>query len=183
MDISYLFNYLYVCLYLQVFKKWLLDIIDKLQLLPVESPCDNGRRMASVLCIIYCLHLNIEMPGRFDMGTFSTPAIESLLSMLLLRPYIADRVCTDLDIVLTTIPKWSFASVSRALIFICTHFSYKRHLKSPQWLFAVPLVHFFLEYNLSPFDELEVDLDKIRWSDEHFELSHIPHLCKHRNSG
>lgn len=160
-------------MYVQVFKDWLTKIIDQLYSKRVELPDENGRRMASVLSLICSLHFLQGVPSVFDINKFSTKSIESLLSMLLLNPYVDDQKCTDLDIVLTMVSRPLLRKVSDALIFICNHISFKKQLSSPQWLYAIPLVHVFVEKDLIPFGDLEIELEKIRWSDGHFTLAHI----------
>ena len=155
--------------------EWVLTLIDELQVKPVDNSEENGRRMASVLAIISCIY-SLVPPLKLD--SFESSAIAAILSMLCLKPNLEDRQHIDLDIVLSLIPEKSQKAVSEALCRMCTHLSSHKDLREPDWLYAVPLIH-FLQKKSTPFDTLNPE--KITWANPQLRLDHVKIMTRNKN--
>lgn len=149
---------------------WLLTIIDQLQQFEVTSVEDNGRRMASALTIVFCFYILIPKPLRMDLIPFEY--IEKIFYLLFLRPDIDHLTCMDLDFVLSLIPPTNRKEVSDAIIGFSVQLSHHKLLNSPQWLYAIPLIH-FLRGTLKPFQKLPCDLHNTTWADKYLGLGHV----------
>ena len=156
--------------------EWILSLIDELQVKSVDNAEENGRRVASVLAIISCIY-SLVPPLKLD--NFESSAIAAILSMLCLKPNLEKRQHTDLDIVLSLIPEKSRKAISEAVCGMCTHLSSHKDLREPDWVYAIPLIH-FLQKKSSPFDTLNPDC--IIWKNAHLDLSHVKHVIRNKNT-
>ena len=155
--------------------EWILTLIDELQVKSVDSMEENGKRIASVLAITSCIH-SLVPPLKLD--SFESSAIAAILSMLCLKPNLENRQHLDLDIVLSLIPENTWKAVSATLCRLCNHLSSHKDLREPDWIYAVPLIH-FLQKKSTPFDTL--DLDNIVWRDACLDLSHVKSKTGNKN--
>ena len=155
--------------------EWILTLIDELQVKSVDSMEENGRRIASVLAITSCIH-SLVPPLKLD--SFESSAIAAILSMLCLKPNLENRQHLDLDIILSLIPENTWKAVSAALCGLCNHLSSHKDLREPDWIYAVPLIH-FLQKKSTPFDTL--DLDNIVWRDACLDFSHVKSKTRNKN--
>ena len=150
--------------------KWIISVTDQLQHFYVNNAEDNGRRMASALTIVAVI--DDLTPNHMQIGKFPFANTETLLSYLSLRPNMKECACSDLDFVYSLIPSNSRKSVSDAVVTLCNELSHNKLLQSPQWLYAIPLVH-FLRGTSKPFKKLPCDPKNIAWVDGSFGLSHV----------
>ena len=158
--------------------EWILTLIDELQMKPVDSAEENGRRMASVLAIISCIYSLI--PNPLNLDNFESRVIAAILSMLCLKPNLENRQHPDLDIVLSLLPgEKSRKATSEALCGMCTHLSSHKDLREPDWVYAIPLIH-FLQKKSIPFDTLNPD--SITWENSHLGLNHVKSITRNKDT-
>ena len=144
----------------------------------VHSPEENGSRMASVVSIAGCFYGILPSPLGWD--NLHLDYIADVLSMLTLRPDIQHRQCKDLNVLYSLLPENSRRYVSDALCGLCIHLAHNRNLKKPQWLYAIPLIH-FLRKQSAPFDSPQLDPEKITWDDKQFGLVHVKSVTDNKN--
>ena len=150
--------------------EWFAEVTNRLQFVSVTSAQSNGRRMASALTIIFCVYkLTQDHP---KMSKMSLECTQMLLSFLYLWPDLEHCTCSDLEFVYTLIPKINRTDVSKAVANFCLKLSHHMFLKSPQWLYAIPLVH-FLSGTSKPFQKLSCDPKEIKWSDRSLKLDYV----------
>ena len=148
----------------------MMSVTAQLQHFYVNNVEDNGRRMASALTIIAVI--DDLTPSHMQINKFPFECIETLLSFLSLRPNVKEYTCSDLDFIYSLIPSNSRKSISDSVVTLCNELSYHKLLQSPQWLYAIPLVHFFRGTS-KPFKKLPCDPKNITWVDRNFGLSHV----------
>lgn len=156
--------------------EWILTLIDELQLKPADTAEENGKRVASVLVIISSIHSLIPQL-KFD--NFEPSAIAALLSMLYLKPDLEKQQYTDLEIVLSILPENFRKPVSEALCGMCTHLSSSKDLREPDWVYAIPLIH-FLQKKSIPFDTLNPE--NISWENPHLGLNHVRSKTRNKDT-
>ena len=86
-------------------------------------------------------------------------------------PDLTKRKSLDLEILLSLIHPHE-ADVVNALIPFCKHLAHSKHLRNPEWLFAVPLIHFLLRQS-TPFEIPEKKNDKIVWEDSQLNMAKL----------
>ena len=155
--------------------EWILTLVDELQVKSVDNAEENGRRMASVLAIISCIY---SLVPPLKMDNFESSAIAAILSMLCLKPNLENKQHTDLDTVLSLIPEKSRKAVSEALCGMCKYLALHKDLREPDWIYAVPLIH-FLQKKSTPFDALNPE--KITWKNTYLDLSHVKSMTRNKN--
>ena len=151
-------------------KLWLLSIIDELKTKPSEVPEENGRRIVSVIAVICCFHQLI--PRHLRIEDVKLNYIATILLMLALKPVVEHKKCIDFDFVLDLIDPNSRKSVAEAISSFCTHLAHSRTLQNPEWLYAVPLLH-FLRKDSSPFQIPEINPEKIQFGDKNLGLATV----------
>ena len=151
-------------------KLWLLSIIEEVQARPSDVPEENGRRIASVIAVICCFYQLI--PHYIKMSDIKLDHIAVILSMLALKPVMQHKKCFDFDFVLDLIDPKSRKSVAEAIRGFCTHLAHSRTLKNPEWLYAVPLLH-FLRQDSSPFQTAEMNPERMQWGDKSLGLKTV----------
>ena len=148
-------------------KLWLLSIVEDLRTRPNNTPEENGRMIASVVAVIHCFYWLI--PGHLKLENIKFENISMLLSMLALKPVIEDKKCFDYDYVLALIDPKGRKRVAEAISNFCRHLAHYKTLQKPEWLYAVPLLH-FLRNDSSPFQMPELNPEKMQWGDENLGL-------------
>ena len=156
---------------------WILSLIDDLQMKSVDTAEENGQRISSVLAIVSCIYS--LTPTSLTLNSFHASAIATILSMLCLKPDLEKRQHTDLDIVLNLLPEKSRKATSEALCGMCTHLSSHKDLREPDWIYAVPLIH-FLQKKSTPFETLNPD--KITWENPHLGLKHVKSVTRNKDT-
>ena len=151
-------------------KLWLLSIIDELKTKPSDVPEENGRRIASVIAVICCFYQLI--PHHLRIEDVKLNYIATILLMLALKPVVKHKKCIDFDFVLDLIDPNSRKSVAEAISGFCTHLAHSRTLHNPEWLYAVPLLH-FLRKDSSPFQTAEMNPEKMQWGDKNLNLTTV----------
>ncbi len=143
---------------------FLLSIVEKLYGQVIETPHDNGKRMLSVITIMCCIS-RIYSKDIIINRSF----ISMLLYMLCLWPEQDYKRCSDWEYLDKNVPpkfkKESYASVQ---MFI-TALSQSELLFKPEWLYAIPVMHFF-KGSSEPFQEFQFDPKKVLFGDTHIDL-------------
>lgn len=62
--------------------------------------------------------------------------------------------------------------VTNALIPFCNHLAHTKHLRKPEWLYALPLIH-FLQQECIPFEKPLKNSDKIVWEESKLDLARL----------
>ena len=163
-------SYMFHDLFMQKMKFWLLSIIEKLQTSPSDVPEENGCKIASVIAVICCFYQLI--PHHLKIEDIKLDHIAIILSMLALKPDMERKKCIDFDFVLNLIDPNSRKSVAEAISGFCTHLAHSRTLHNPEWLYAVPLLH-FLRKDSSPFQPAEMNPEKMQWGDKNLGLTTV----------
>jgi hypothetical protein len=156
---------------------WILAVIDDLHMKSVDTAEENGQRISSVLAIVSSIYS--LTPKSLKLESFETSAIATILSMLYLKPNPEERQCTDLDIVFSLLPEKSRKTISEALCGLCTHLSSHKDLREPDWIYAIPLIH-FLQKKSTPFDTLNPE--KIVWENPHLGLKHVKSVTRNKGT-
>ena len=86
-------------------------------------------------------------------------------------PDLTKRKSLDLEILFSLIHPHE-TDVVNALIPFCKHLAHSKHLRNPEWLFAVPLIHFLLKRS-TPFEKPEKKNDKIVWEDSQLNMAKL----------
>ena len=138
----------------------------------IRTAKDNGLRMASVITVIQCFCEVTEMPN--TQLTFESLNISNYSTILSMFQPIVDLISHksyDLEIVFKLIHPHNVA-VAKSVISFCKHLSRIKHLKSPEWLNAIPLIHFLL-HRSTPFQKVEKRHDQINWDDPELQLKRL----------
>ena len=154
--------------YYQEMKKFLLETAEQLYSIDMEgNALNNGKRMLATITIICCLK---QMTIR--LNEISDQHISLLLSMLRLMPDVHRKKCDDWDYVVALIPQSFKKTVYDSVFAFTKHLCNSKIFDLPQWLFAVPVVH-FLKPAARPFQELELDPSNIPWGDKLIGLQYV----------
>ena len=150
--------------------EWLLQVMKELRQVVHNPANQNGKRMASVLSIIFCFdHL---IPRYISMSIFKNEDIADMLSMLTLSPNVEQRKCLDYDYVNTLVKPQMRKTLAEAILSFCIQLHHKTFLFQPKWLYAVPLLH-FLQGVSQPFGNFELDPQKMKWGDASLGLNSL----------
>ena len=145
----------------------MLSVLKELQSFPPKTTVENGQKIASALCIMLCFDFLI--PSKIKMNDIPKDAMSVMLSMMSLQPDVKQKKCDDLRVVDSCIPDAVKKLVISAILSFCNHLSHTSFLSHPSWLYSVPLIH-FLQGTCQPFDGLQLDKEKIVWSDPQLGL-------------
>lgn len=145
----------------------MLSVLRELQSVPSKTAVENGRKIASALCIMLCFDLLI--PRKIKMSDMPKGAMSMMMSMMSLQPDVKQRKCDDFCVVNSCIPDAVKKHVISVILSFCNDLSHTSSLSHPFWLYAVPLIH-LLQGACQPFDRLQLDPEKIVWSDPHLGL-------------
>lgn len=160
-------------------KLWLLSIVEDLQTRPNNVPEENGRRIASIVVVIYCFHQ--LYPHYLKLENILTHT-SSFLSMLALKPDLEGKKCLDFDYVLDLIDPNCREKVAEAISDLCRHLAHHKMLRNPEWLYALPLLH-FLKKDSSPFQIQELNPEKMRWGDKYLGLGPVRSMAYDQEFG
>lgn len=128
--------------------------------------------MSSVLVIMCCIHK--MAPKYVKLNKIDPNIISELLLMLSLNPEPLLKRCDDWSYLLNLLHnkdsfKKNIYDSLREFIIILSH---EHHLMKPEWLFSLPLLHLLRE-QIQPFQELELNPQKIPWKDDEINLGSI----------
>ena len=147
-------------------KEWLYSIVLALKEKQCATPEENGKRISAVSSIICCFHMLSPRP--LLIANIACDCIADMMSMLTLQPDSENRKCIDYDYVSSLIPQKM--KVADAISRFCTQLLHKRSLRNPEWLYAIPLIH-FLRGDSKPFQEPELNPEKMKWEDKNLGLT------------
>ena len=159
-------------------RAWFQSAAEDLQSIEVHSREDNGKRMASAFAIL--VSLDKLIPKTFSIDRVEFRLIELLSMLLCPRPDPERKTCHDVDFVLSLVPKDSRKMVCEALESFCRELSHKRHLNSPQWFYALPLLHFLRDQKVKPFHKIQGDPKEIPWIDKSLGLGTVRSATQQR---
>ncbi len=146
---------------LQVFKAWLVGIADYLMSIEVKTPSTNGRRMCSALIILNLLR---KISDHMHEKDLDPSEISLIFSMLYLKPEMHRPApqCLDLEFLLAYVPRSHHKALANVISFFIKRVLQSDHLKKPEWLYVIPLIHFFSK-KVEPFDIPTVTAKRIEW--------------------
>lgn len=136
----------------------------------IQSSEENGSRMASVITVICCFSNMI--PSCLRIEHLEIDLIAVMLSMLVMMPDLPREQCKDWNVVSALIPKTSKQAVASNLFGFCTYLARNRNIIKPEWVYVIPLIHFLREQSV-PFGNPQLDPEKIKWTDQHFDLGYV----------
>lgn len=150
--------------YIQVLYDWIMNIASNLVSMEVDSAFLSGRRMCSVLALLYILHMHMLNQDLLDPGDISM-----LFSMLYLRPNIEQLKCEDLWLLQSAIPARDHVRIAHVLVYF-TNFVLPHRIicKDCQWVHVIPLIH-ILKGKVQPFTSLYGK--EIKWMDDDVKLA------------
>jgi hypothetical protein len=157
-------------------ENWLLEITEQLQTKKIRCLEDSGRRMSSILAVLLSFYRLVPILNVNNVGTSS---LETVLSLLYLRPDIEHSTHRDLDVVYSLIPKADRKLVSEALIEFSISLSHRNLFERPSWLYTIPLIH-FLQGTSAPFQKPELNPEKMTWGEKGLDLG-LLHVLKETN--
>lgn len=147
---------------------YLYSIVDNLYFSDVnKNPINNGRRMASAVTVICCLHKLMPRGVTIDADHLS-----ALLSMLRLIPDIQTRKCVDWEYLLNLIPANFKKVVSESILELTNKQSCMKYFSQLDWLYAIPVLHFVQEIS-QPFQDIELTPHAIKWQDNKINLGRV----------
>lgn len=159
--------------------KFLMDIAVQLIRMDIKGNVIlNGRRMLSAIIVICCLH-ELTPKTIKHLSDIPSDLISALLSLLCLMPDLDRRKCADWNYLTTFIPDSLRKKVSDAILAFVVHLSHTKYFDLPDWLFAVPIVH-FLRKITTPFQDLETNPKKISWGDRLIGLQGVKSFVNDR---
>ena len=147
-----------------------MSIVMALKERPPDSPEENGRRIAAVLVVIYCLEKLI--PHQLKREDINLDTVADMMFMLTLKPDTKNQKCIDYEYVLSLLHSNSTRPVGEAIRAFCNHLSHHRDLQAPQWLYAIPIYH-FLHGDCKPFSSPQLDPNMMKWGDKNLGLQHV----------
>ena len=151
-------------------KEWLYSVVLALNAKQCATQEENGKRIAAVSSVIYCFDMLSPRPLLIEGIHFD--CIADMMSMLTLRPDTENRKCIDYEYIDSLIPQNSKKKAAEAINRFCVQLLHNRKLQSPQWLYAVPLIH-FLRGDCKPFQVPELNPEKMMWGDKNLGLSAV----------
>ena len=158
---------------LQFILNYLCEVVEILYETDAKSADANGRRMASALTIICCFHKIVE-----SVELISFEHIAALLSMFRLKPDTVNKVCDDWDFVNGMLTETMRKAAFDATLQFIVHLSHHEHFSKPEWLFALPVLHFLYGGASQPFQPLEYRPKAIPWGDQIIRSEHVKCLIK-----
>ena len=127
----------------------------------------NGKRMLSTIVIICCLH---KLTSKFIKITdVPLDGVSIMLSLLRLKPDMQHQQCEDWVYLDTCIPDAFRKTAIDAVCAFTNYLCQKKLFNEPNWLFAIPVVH-FLRRASKPFQEVELDYNKVPWEDQSVDI-------------
>ncbi len=143
---------------------FLLSIVNQLAERKIETPLENGRRMLSVITIMCCIWKMVLSNIKFNY-LLDHSSMSLFLRMLHLWPDQERKRCIDWEYLDKNIPaelkKESCYSIQ---IFIKELSSHADPLSKPEWLYAIPVMH-FLKGVSEPFQEFNFDPKEVPFGD------------------
>ena len=172
MKLVHYLNYISTCLSMQVFQDWLLSIIKALHKKKIGSadPENNAQRMASTITVMMCLSEVMPSP-QLPWESLSVANYSLILSLLYPMPDLLSQTSLDLQILLKLIHPEE-ERVANLLISFCKHLAFTKQLRNPEWVYAIPLIHFIRKRSV-PFGKSEKIHNQISWDDSDLDLARL----------
>lgn len=155
---------------LQAFKSWLLSIVKALHKKVIKSPEENAQRMASVIAVIQCFCAVMPSP-QLPFESLSLANYSTILSMFQPMVDLISHKSLDIEILFQLIHP-NEASVAEGLLSFSKHLAHTKHIKRPEWLYTIPIIHFLLQC-CNPFQKPEKKCDKITWDEPLLDLARL----------
>ena len=144
---------------------WLMNIALKLQQKETKLFNDNGRRITAATLLIMCFH-NASPPLLLDDDERA-----QLLSLLEMKPNVESHCCRDFQYFKSLMDIFVLKEAKIAIRAMCIMLAQSGHLSKPQWLYAIPLIH-FLDGACTPFQRVTVDPETFAvWEDKAISLT------------
>lgn len=156
---------------LQVMKNCLLSFIEELQG-NTCSPEEATRRFALALSVIRCF---MRMIRSDQLPWKSLPSSDiSLIFSSFHLPNSTSYRSVSIETMCARVIHPLEATIASDLITFCERLANAEHLKEPQWLYAIPLIH-FVKQQSSPYEAPKKLGKEINWEDpeSHFGLQHL----------
>lgn len=129
-----------------------------------DIPLRNGKRMASAITIICCMHKkHLKIDSNYK---------SALLSMLRLLPDIQSQKCIDWEYVSELMPTAFRTLACESIRAMILSLSNTRYFSQPEWLFAIPVVHFLYGASV-PFQDRILSPCDIPWRDKYIDLGNV----------
>jgi hypothetical protein len=155
---------------MQVFQDWLFSIVKALHKKKIGSAEDNAQRMASTVTVMMCLSEVMPSP-QLPWESLNVANYSLILSLLYPVPDLISQKSLDLEILIKLIHPEE-ERVAKLLISFCKHLAFTKHLRNPEWVYAIPLIHFLRKRSV-PFGKSEKIHSKILWDDPDLDLARL----------
>ncbi len=160
---------------------FLLPILEKLARQEAVTSHDNGGRMLSVITIMCCISRMVTSDIKFN-HLLSHSSMSLFLSMLRLWPEQERKRCMDWEYLDKSIPvKFKKESYDSVQMFINELSSRADPLSMPEWLYAIPVMH-FLKGVSKPFQEFEFDPKEVPFVNKLIGLGAVKGKTYHRDN-
>ena len=163
-------DHMFSLMCMQAMLKWLLSILDAIKAKSCDSSEVNGRRIAAAITVLSCFHKFV--PKYLKAEDIPLDCIKEMMLLLRLTPDIKNKKCLDYDLVVELVPHSSRKETAEAIRHFCTQLLHNRDLRNPEWLYAIPLIH-FLRGDSSPFQRPELNPEKMQWGDKTLGLNEV----------
>ena len=163
----------------QVMKQCLLSFIRELQVKICLQKEEATRKIALVISVIRCFRrMNPDQLPWKSLSSSDISLIFSTFHLSDLTSYRSINIDTLIDEVIHPLE----VSVASDLITLCERLANAKHFKQPQWLYAIPLIH-FLKHQSSPFEDPKKLGREIKWKDpeSHFGLQNLRKWTSKKN--
>ena len=139
----------------------------KLQQKETNLSNDNGRKIAAATLLIMCFYKAFP-PLQLDDDERAL-----LLSLLEMKPNVKFQCCGDFQYFLSLMDSFVLKDAKLAIQAMCIMLAQSRHLTKPQWLYAIPLIH-FLDGACTPFQKVTMNPETFAvWEDKAISLTPI----------
>ena len=163
------FDYYILHLVFQIFlNDWIAPIIEDLKKRPDPNTHENGRRLCSVVTLLFCVDkiMNSEQRNSIPNTVFI-----SLLEMFSIVPDQESKHCWDFELMKSSIADHLLNHITKIVHAIANYLVQHGALKSGVWLRCLPLIHLLLK--IEPFEEAELPPDKLTFDTK---LENVPQV-------
>lgn len=130
----------------------------------------NGKQICSMLVVLLLLNKIYSHFKENDVKDYKT--ISSMFSKLCLQVSNSQQppTCPDLDFVLSRIPDDHRKNIAEALKELVNSIVSLNGWKTPEWLYAVPLIH-ILNGKIEPFQRPTLTSKDINWKNDCIDVT------------
>ncbi len=128
----------------------------------------NGRRMCSILAILYLFYKLRCSHSRY---------LENINNMLFMLGMIPQEVSSrkwmlmEVQILRSFVPNEFCSNLAHCLVFFVNLVVKTKHLRQPQWLSSIPLIHILKEkINISDIHDEHESIDISQWTEDDIKL-------------